>query len=110
MSGLGSSKVFEDDRVIVWHFDLPPGERTERHTHHRDFVVRVLSGATLEVHGPEDELLYTVERQPGDAVSFRVDGDQVLSDHPDSGPVPATHSVRNVGSTTFREVIIEFKF
>ena len=47
MSGVGTlepeRKVFEDDRVIVWHHDLAPGEHGERHTHERDFVVRILA-------------------------------------------------------------------
>ena len=107
--GVGTQKVFEDDRVIVWHFDLAPGEQGETHTHHHDFVVRVLSGATLEVAGPSQEVLYTVDREPGEALAFRMDGDQILSTIPGRPPVPATHSVRNVGETTFRETLIEFK-
>ena len=27
MSGLGTRKVYEDDRVVVWHLDLEPGEQ-----------------------------------------------------------------------------------
>ena len=71
--------------------------------------MRVLSGATLEVTGPSGELLYTVEREPGDAVSFRVEGESVISCDAEQRSVPATHAVRNVGLTTFREVLIEYK-
>ena len=109
MAGVGTSKVFEDDRVIVWHFDLQPGEHGGQHTHEFDYVARVISGSTLEVLGPTGELLYTVERQAGDAVSFQMDGDRVQSDRPESPAVPATHSVRNIGKTDFREVLVEFK-
>jgi beta-alanine degradation protein BauB len=109
MSGVGTQKVFENDRVIVWHLDLEPGELGARHTHELDYVVRVLSGSTLEVFGPEGELLDTVELESGGAVSFRVDGDQILADRPGYPTVPATHSARNVGTNTFREVLIEFK-
>ena len=110
MAGVGTVKVFEDDRVIVWHLDLQPGEQGETHTHELDFAVRVFSGATLEVCGPEGELLYEVQREAGEgALSFRIDGDQIVSDRPGSPPIPATHSVRNVGTSTFREVLIEFK-
>ena len=109
MAGVGTQKVFENDRVIVWHLDLEPGEEGERHTHELDYVVRVLSGSTLEVSGPDGELLYTVELESGGAVNFRIDGDQIVSDRPGYPAVPATHSARNVGTNTFREVLIEFK-
>jgi len=109
MAGVGTQKVFENDRVIIWHLDLEPGELAARHTHALDYVVRILSGSTLEVFGPEGELLDTVQLEAGAAVAFRIDGDQIVSDRPGYPAVPATHSVRNVGSSTFREVLIEFK-
>ena len=109
MSGVGTQKVFEDDRVIVWHLDLAPGELGDRHTHTLDYVVRVLSGSTLEVFGPKGDLLDTVELESGGAVSFQVEADLILANRPGYPAVPATHSARNVGTTTFREVLIEFK-
>ncbi len=109
MAGVGTKKVFEDDRVIVWHLDLEPGEQGARHTHHLDYVVRILSGSTLEVCGPEGDLLDTVELEAGGAVSFRIEGDQIVSDRPGYPVVPATHSAKNVGPNTFREVLVEFK-
>ena len=109
MTGVGTQKVFENDRVIVWHLDLEPGQQTERHTHELDYVVRILSGSTLEVFGPDDESLDTVELESGGAVGFRIDGDQIVSDRPGYPAVPATHSARNVGANTFREVLVEFK-
>lgn len=109
MAGVGTQKVFENDRVIVWHLDLEAGEQGERHTHTLDYVVRILSGSTLEVFGPAGELLDTVQLESGGAVSFRVEGDQIVADRPGYPVVPATHSFRNVGTNTFREVLIEFK-
>ncbi|MEO1973833.1 MAG: hypothetical protein ABGX07_19880 [Pirellulaceae bacterium] len=109
MSGVGTQKVFEDDRVIVWHLDLEPGEHGALHTHVLDYSVRVFSGSTLEVAGPDGEFLYTVDLESGGAVNFRVEGDQIVSDRPGYPAVPATHSARNIGENTFREVLIEFK-
>ncbi len=109
MAGVGTQKVFENDRVIVWHLDLEPGEQGDRHTHELDFVVHVFSGSTLEVSGPDGELLYGVERKAGGAINFRMERDQIVSDLPGHTGVPTTHSVRNVGTNTFREVLIEFK-
>ena len=109
MAGVGTQNVFENDRVVVWHLDLEPGEQGERHTHELDYVVRILAGSILDVFGPDGELLDTVELESGGAVAFRVNGNQILSDRPGYPAVPATHSARNVGTTTFREVLIEFK-
>ena len=109
MAGVGTQKVFEDDRVIVWHLDLEPGEQGERHTYELDYVIRVLSGSTLEVCGPDGEFLETVELEAGGATSFQIQGDQIVSDRPGYPAVPATHSARNVGPNTFREVLVEFK-
>jgi len=74
-----------------------------------NYVVRVVSGSTLEVFGPDGESLDTVELEAGEAVSFRIDGDRVVADRPGYPAVPATHSARNIGTTPFREVLIEFK-
>lgn len=109
MSGVGTKKVFEDERIVVWHLDLEPGEESPRHTHDLDYVVRILSGSTLEVFGPEGEFLDTLEFAAGNAVCFQVDGDRIVSDRPGYPVVPATHSARNVGEHTFREVLVEFK-
>lgn len=109
MSGVGSRLVFEDERVRVWHLDLEPGEQCELHTHKLDYVARIIAGSTVEVLGPNGESLYTVTRKPGDAVVFSVDCDQIVSSGPESHTIPATHSARNVGSKTFREVLVEFK-
>ena len=109
MSGVGTKLVFEDDRVIVWHLDLEPGQHGALHTHTLNYVVRVVSGSTLEVFGPDNELLYIVELEAGAAVAFTVDGERIVSDRPGYPAVPATDSVKNVGTETFREVLIEFK-
>jgi hypothetical protein len=110
MSGIGTEKVFENDRVVVWHLDLEPGEQCEQHTHKLDYVARVISGSTLEVSGPDGELLYAVERKAGDVLNFQTDDDHVVADCPGSSAVPARHSVRNIGASSFKEVLIEFKY
>jgi len=109
MAGVGTQKVFEDDRVIVWHLDLEPGEQGQRHTHELDYVIRILSGSTLEVSGPDGELLDTVELETGGATSFQIQGDLIVSDRSGYPAVPATHSARNVGPNRFQEVLVEFK-
>jgi beta-alanine degradation protein BauB len=109
MTDVGTRIVFEDDQIIVWHLSLEPGEQGGLHTHALDYVVRIISGSTIEVTNAEGEELYTVEVETGGIVNFRIDGDQVVSDRPGQASIPATHRARNVGSHTFREVLIEFK-
>ena len=109
MSEVGTQKVYEDERVIVWHLDLAPGEQGAKHTHYLDYLIKVVSGSMLEVRGPEDELLDTVELSAGGAVSFHIEGNEIHGDMPGYPVVPATHSAKNVGSETFREVLVEFK-
>lgn len=108
MDGVGTKRVFEDDQIIVWYLELAPTEQCRPHTHRLDYVARVIAGATLEVFGPAGESLYTVVREPGEAMTFQVAGDQVIAES-GSRVIPATHSVKNIGSQTFKEVLVEFK-
>lgn len=109
MSGVGTKMVYEDDCVIVWHLELAPGEQGSKHTHKLDYMFKVIAGSTLEVRGSEDELLDTVELDAGSALSFHIEGDGIHSDAPGYPVVPATHSAKNIGLETFREVLVEFK-
>ena len=109
MSGVGTRKVYEDDHLTVWHLELAPGEHGAKHTHKLDYLFKVISGSTLEVYGAQDELLDTVELEPGGAHSFRIVGDEIHGDTPGYPVVPTTHSAKNVGTKTFREVLVEFK-
>ena len=38
MAGVGTTKVFENDKIIVWEFVLGPGETTPMHTHQHDYI------------------------------------------------------------------------
>ena len=42
VSDVGTHKIFENDRVIVWDFSLESGETSTVHTHTRDYVFRVV--------------------------------------------------------------------
>ena len=109
MAGVGTRKRFENERVVVWDLDLEPGEQVGPHTHVLDYVVRILSGSVLEVFDGAGGSLGRVELEAGGAVCFRIDGDRIVSDRPGYPVVPKTHSARNVGTETYREVLIEFK-
>ena len=109
MAEVGTRKKYEDDQVVVWELALEPGERGETHTHELDYVVRILSGSTLEVFDGDGGSLGVVELEAGSAVSFRIDGEVIVADREGYPAVPVTHSARNIGKQPFKEVLVEFK-
>jgi len=106
---VGTAKVFEDDRVVVWELGLAPGESTSVHTHRHDYVFYVLEGALLEVFDGAGRFLHRNEAKAGGAFSFKLEGDMLVSTDGRGMRIPATHSARNAGTTPFREILIETK-
>ena len=91
MSEEKSRVLLDNHRVRVLELRLTPGEREPLHSH-PDYLVYVLSAATMRMTAPEGSSK-VVELRAGQ-VSF--------------GP-PTTHSGENVGETTLHELIIELK-
>ena len=108
---VGTEKVFENDTVIVWNFELAPGEETPMHTHEHSYMWYAISGAPLQVFDANENDLGTIEVPTGAVFSLRLDGDEieVLSEPGKGLRVPATHKARNAGTTRYREVLVEFK-
>jgi len=50
---VGSKKVFENDRVIVWDYAWKPGEPTPMHYHDKDVVVTYFEEGALKSTEPE---------------------------------------------------------
>lgn len=109
MAGVGSKVVFEDSKIKLWEFDLDPGERTPLHTHEMEYVFYVISGSTLEVFDADGKLVTPLEFNDGDVLPLRLEGDDLVVIGNDALRVPATHSARNAGTTTYREILIEKK-
>ena len=94
---IGTAEVFENERVKVWDFVLEPGQAMPLHTHRRDHVIVVVDGGRLEVeYGDGRRQAY--EPRPGDVHFGRADG----------GPAD-THDARNVGTSRYRNLIVELK-
>jgi quercetin dioxygenase-like cupin family protein len=94
---IGTAELFENERIKVWDFVLAPGESLPMHTHRRDHVIVVVEGGDLEVeYGDGRRQAYSPK--PGD-VHYAA---------PDGGPAD-THDARNVGTTRYRNLIIELK-
>lgn len=108
MAGVGTKKVYENDRVIVWELELDPGEKIPLHTHELDYLFYVYVGGTIEVFDESGAPAGMLYPKAGDVLSFKVVGDML---HPEGGgdPVPATHSACNAGNERYREVLVEMK-
>lgn len=111
MGGVGTEKVFENDKVIVWSFELAPGEETPMHTHEHSYMWYAISGAPLQVFDEDGKDLGTIDISTGAIYSLKLDNGEieVLSEPGKGMRIPARHKARNVGPTPYREVLVEYK-
>jgi len=91
---IGTALVFEDDVVRIWRIDLQPGADAPWHTHVLDYTTVVVQGGVVEREN-DDGSVDRFELEPGDVM------------HGKDGTI--RHMVRNVGDTTFANVIVEVK-
>jgi hypothetical protein len=111
MAGVGTEKVFENDKVIVWNFELQAGEETPVHTHERAYMWYAINGAPLQIFDESGNDLGTLDVPTGAIYSLKYDSGylEVISEVGKGVRVPATHKARNVGSQPYREVLVEYK-
>ncbi len=109
MGEVGTKKLFEDERIVVWEFALEPGERTPCHTHDKDYMWYVIEGSMLEVFGADGRPLGSFEARTGEVFSIDCRGNELVSNDGRGLRVPATHSARNAGGTRYREILVEKK-
>ncbi len=106
MAEVATTKIFENDKIAVWELVLDPGESTGVHTHSHDYMYYAIEGSTLEVTDKDENVLSSLELNAGDSLSFRLEGDELVGGEL---RVPATHNARNIGTTRFREILVETK-
>lgn len=109
MAGVGTSVVFEDDKIKVWEFGLEPGEQTPVHTHELEYIFYVIRGTTLEVFDADNTPLTPLELSDGDVIALKLEGDELVVIGNEALRVPVTHSARNAGPTRYQEILIEKK-
>ena len=109
MGEVGTAKIFENDKVILWEFVLEPGSRTPCHTHELDYVFYVLEGSRLEVFGANDEPLGAFDARTGDVFALVCENGELRSRDDKGLRAPATHSARNAGTSRYREILVETK-
>jgi predicted metal-dependent enzyme (double-stranded beta helix superfamily) len=96
---VGTSLLFENDRVRVWEMDLQPGAKSDVHRHDLDYLIVQLEGDRIAaVPEPDSAGKHTayieVPAQPG-KVSYLTRG--------------GIETAVNVGQQRYREILIELK-
>jgi mannose-6-phosphate isomerase-like protein (cupin superfamily) len=88
---IGTELIWADGRVRIWLLELEPGEETAVHQHRCDYIYIVLS--------------------PGETVTINQDGTKqfAVDDFGDAvfHPVGQPHSLKNLGSTKYSNIIVE---
>lgn len=92
---VGTTLLFENDRVRVWEMRLAPGESSTRHVHHNDYLFVCLSPATLTLY-PEQGKPETSDVKPR-GVEYTEVGKGI------------THRLENSGKTEHWEILVELK-
>ncbi len=109
MTEVGSKKIFESNKVIVWEMVLAPGEGTGVHTHCHDYMFYATQGSVIEIQDRLGELIDTITVDTGDVLEFKLDGEQLISSTDGIPVVPATHQAYNRGDQDYTEVLVELK-
>ena len=110
MAEVGTNKVFENEKIIVWELFLDAGEKHDRHTHELPYVFYVMQGSTVRAFDADGKEVATVDARSGQVFPMRIEGGEFVSGSgSDEVRVPATHSVQNIGESPYKELLIEFK-
>ena len=96
---VGTTLLFENDRVKVWEMDLAPGAKSDVHRHEMDYLIVQIEGDRIAaVPEPDSGGKHTqyieVEATPG-KVSYLTRG--------------GIETAVNVGRRRYREILIELK-
>lgn len=106
MVDVATKKLLENDKVIVWEMLLEPGESTGVHTHQYSYLIQVLEGADLRATDKNGENPVDFRFKTDDTYWVTVeDGEVVLG----SERLSATHNAQNIGTTRYREILVELK-
>jgi len=106
MADIATKKIFENDKIAVWEMVLEPGQISGLHTHSHSYVFYVLEGATCEVTDKDGKSCGTLSMEPGFTMFFRLEDKELVAG---DFRIPLTHSARNIGTTRFREILVESK-
>ena len=98
---VGTKLLFENDRIKVWEMSLEPGQRSALHRHEHDYVMVQLGGDKVAAEfEPDSGGTWGSESYVEGPVS---EGTVVWAE---AGGI---ETAVNIGSETFREIIVELK-
>lgn len=103
LGDVGTKKLFENERVVVWELRLSPGEAEQVHRHERDYVMIQIAGDRVAADFEPDSA-GTWAAMAGTRLEGDVANGNVL--FAEKGGV---ESAINVGSEDFYEIIVELK-
>ena len=95
-SEVGTTLLFENDRVRVWDLRLEPGESTGMHRHVHDYLYVVVGDGKLQGVSADGEQGEPTARKDGEVVFNQVDTE-------------AVHAAINAGDGPWRNIIVELK-
>lgn len=100
---VGTTKLFENDRCVVWELRLEPGQAEEQHKHTRDYVLVILEGDRIAAHFDKNSTggfaAYAGKTYEGDVVPGSV---RFI----EKGGIEVAE---NIGTKPYRNIIVEFK-
>lgn len=107
---IGTNIIFEDATVRVWNFTLNPGETTSMHRHYCGYHFLTVTSSTLEVWGESGHQILTISPKVGEVIGFAIANDELVQTASiDPIRIPRTHAARNIGATSFNEILFESK-
>jgi hypothetical protein len=95
---VGTSLMFENERVRVWDLSLAPGESLAKHMHQTDYFFIVESGGLIRFADPDN---------PADYHDIQFQDDQVTFVPVDDGKID--NQLTNIGAKHHRNYVIELK-
>jgi quercetin dioxygenase-like cupin family protein len=95
-SQVGTTLLFENERVRVWDLELQPGESTGLHRHTTDYLYVVVGGGTLQTMFADGTSDPPRMMHDGDVRFRSVEGENI-------------HEAVNVGDTPWRNIVVELK-
>lgn len=102
---IGTTLLFENDRVRVWELRLEPGERSDLHHHESDYVMVQLEGDRIAAEFEPD----STDGFGGASMPDRVIEGPVTPGLAVWGSAGGKETAVNTGEETFREIIVELK-
>eukprot|EP00051_Salpingoeca_urceolata_P001100 m.38630 g.38630 ORF g.38630 m.38630 type:complete len:397 (-) comp11194_c0_seq3:39-1229(-) len=107
---VGTKKLYEDERQVVWDLTILPGQRCPPHEHMFDYTFHVLAPSTLAVFsGVSGEHKFTFGTELGETKAFKRHGTMMVDLRGVLAPFDTVHGVQNVGNTTYKEILVENK-